>query len=92
MAESRGSPNGQPQPDPRGLTVRLGLHPLALPEPFADLVRQHTKKRPNLATTNKNSSWPFPGNRAGQLLHPNTIMARLRELGVDLSLDPPRRV
>ncbi len=65
-------------------TIRLGLHPLALPEPFADLIRQHTKKRPNLATTNKNSPRLFPGKRAGQHLHPNTIMARLHELGVDL--------
>lgn len=71
-------------PTPGGLTIRLGRDPLALPEPFADLIRQHTNNRPNLATTNSNSPWLFPGNRAGQHLHPNTIMDRLRELGVDL--------
>ncbi|MGI8415121.1 MAG: hypothetical protein ACR2P2_02720 [Nakamurella sp.] len=69
---------------PGGLNISLGQHPLALPEPFADLVRQHTKNRPNLATTNRNSPWLFPGNRAGQHLHPNTIMGRLCDLGVDL--------
>lgn len=71
-------------PTPAGLTIRLGQNPLTLPEPFADLVRQHAKNRPNLATTNRNSPWLFPGNRAGQHLHPNTIMGRLRDLGVDL--------
>ncbi|MDQ2848152.1 MAG: recombinase XerD [Actinomycetota bacterium] len=71
-------------PTPGGLTIRLGRDPLALPEPFADLVRQHVKNRPNMATVNSNSPWLFPSNRAGQHLHPNTIMLRLRQLGVDL--------
>ena len=71
-------------PTPAGLTIRLGRDPLTLPEPFADLVRQHIKNRPNMATTNTNSPWLFPSNRAGQHLHPNTIMLRLRQLGVDL--------
>lgn len=71
-------------PTPGALTIHLGRNPLTLPEPFAELVRQHAKNRPNLATTNGNSPWLFPGGHAGQHLHPNTIMIRLRELGVDL--------
>jgi len=71
-------------PTPGALTIRLGRNPLALPEPFAELVREHIKNRPNLATTNKDSPWLFPSNRAGQHLHPNTILLRLRQLGVDL--------
>ena len=71
-------------PTPGRLTIRLGRDPLALPEPFADLVRLHVKNRPNTATTNSNSPWLFPSNRAGQHLHPNTIMLRVRQLGIDL--------
>ena len=71
-------------PTPGGLTIRLGRNPLTLPTPFADLLELHGKNRPNLATTSSNSPWLFPGNRAGQHLHPNTIMDRLRDLGIDL--------
>lgn len=71
-------------PTPAGLTIRLGTKPLTLPEPFADLIWLHATNRPNLTTTAKNSSWLFPGHRAGQHLHPTTIMNRLRYLGVNL--------
>lgn len=30
------------------------------------------------------SEWLFPGYRPGQHIHPNTLMERLREIGIDL--------
>jgi hypothetical protein len=30
------------------------------------------------------SQWLFPGYRPGQHIHPNTLMIRLREVGIDL--------
>lgn len=30
------------------------------------------------------SEWLFPGYRAGQHIHPSTLMERLRETGIDL--------
>jgi hypothetical protein len=71
-------------PTPGRLTIRLGRDPLTLPELFADPVRPRVKNRPNMVTTNSNSVWLFPSNRAGQHLHPSTIMLRLRQLGIDL--------
>jgi len=68
-----------------GLTLSLGKHPAPLPEPFAGLVREHLARRPNLQTrTGGRSPWLFPGTRAGQHLHPTTMMVRLRDLGVNL--------
>jgi integrase len=70
---------------PTEFRIRLGKDPTPIPEPFAVLIREHAKHRPNLATGNGPSSpWLFPGYRAGTHLHPDTIMIRLRELGISL--------
>ena len=70
---------------PTAFRIRLGKDPTPIPEPFAVLIREHAKHRPNLATGNGPSSpWLFPGYRAGTHLHPDTIMIRLRELGISL--------
>jgi hypothetical protein len=67
------------------LRVTFGRHPVPVPGPFADLLRQHLASRPNLRTgSDVQSPWLFPGSRAGQHLHPNTIMVRLRSVGIDL--------
>jgi len=67
------------------LSITLGTHPAPVPKPFAELLTQHLDNRPNLRTgTGAESPWLFPGTRAGQHLHPNTIMDRLRSLGIDL--------
>jgi hypothetical protein len=43
------------------------------------------RRRPNLRTANTDGSpWLFPGNRAGRHLHAQSIMDRLRTLGIDL--------
>ncbi|WP_155856000.1 hypothetical protein [Cellulomonas sp. URHD0024] len=66
------------------MALILGKHPTPLPEPFAALLRAHLDARPNLNTGNHSSAWLFPSPRAGRHLHPNTVMVRLRNLGVDL--------
>lgn len=67
------------------MRITFGAHPVPIPEPFADLLREHLKSRPNLRTgSDAQSPWLFPGIRAGQPLHPNGIMDRLRSLGIDL--------
>ena len=48
-------------------------------------MRSHAANRPNLRTgAGPDSPWLFPSTRAGQHLHPNTVMDRLRDLGINL--------
>lgn len=75
----------EPNNEAGEMTIRLGSAPIDVPEPFATLVRTHLDARPNLRTGGgTDSPWLFPGLRAGQHLHPNTVMIRLRDLGIDL--------
>lgn len=68
-----------------GMSIRLGVHPADVPAPFASLVRNHLSSRPNLRTgAGPDSPWMFPSTLAGRHLHPNTVMDRLRDLGVNL--------
>jgi hypothetical protein len=71
---------------PDGLRLSLGEeHPAPVPEPFASLLTEHLVARPNMRTgSSSGSPWLFPGYRAGQHIHPNTLMMRLREIGIDL--------
>lgn len=71
---------------PEGLRLSLGeAHPAPVPEPFASLLMEHMASRPNMRTgSSSGSEWLFPGYRPGQHLHPNTFVARLREVGIDL--------
>ena len=71
---------------PHELRIALGKEPAPLPEPFADMIRHHLNSRPNLRTTGGSieSPWLFPGSRAGKHLDPQSIMLRLRELGINL--------
>ena len=65
------------------MTITFGKHPVDVPEPFAALLREHLRNRPNLRTGSDSSSpWFFPGNRAGDHVHVDTIMHRLRQLGL----------
>lgn len=67
------------------MTIRFGEKPVDVPEPFAGLLRSHVAARPNLRTsTGPDSHWLFPGYVAGRHLHPNTVMDRLRDLGINL--------
>lgn len=71
---------------PDGPRLSLGQeHPAPVPEPFASLLIKHLASRPNMRTgSSSGSPWLFPGYRAGQHIHPNTLMERLREIGIDL--------
>jgi len=67
------------------MRITFGAHPVPVPEPFAELLKEHLVSRPNLRTgAGTQSPWLFPGTRAGHPLHPNGIMDRLRSLGIDL--------
>lgn len=50
------------------------------------MIRHHLNSRPNLRTTGGSieSPWLFPGSRAGKHLDPQSIMLRLRALGINL--------
>lgn len=71
---------------PDGLRLSLGEgDPAPVPEPFASLLTEHLASRPNMRTgSSPGSEWLFPGYRAGRHIHPNTLMARLREIGINL--------
>ncbi len=70
---------------PAGLRLSLGIEPVDVPEPFATLLKQHLASRPNLRTGNHgDSTWLFPSTRAGRHVHPQTLMDRLRHLGINL--------
>lgn len=67
----------------QGMSLRLGTPPTPVPEPFDRVITDYLAARPNLTTaTNPNSSWLFPGRRAGQPLHPTSIRNRLHRRGI----------
>jgi hypothetical protein len=67
------------------MRITLGAHPTDFPEPFSSRIRDHLASRPNLRTgAGTDSRWTFPSTLAGRHLHPNTLMDRLRYLGVNL--------
>ncbi|WP_311278419.1 recombinase XerD [Gordonia sp. AC31] len=69
---------------PDGLALQLGVTRSPVPAPFDSLLRQHIERRPNLRTSGADSPWLFPGYRCGEHLLPNTLMIRLRDLGINL--------
>ena len=64
--------------------VLLRLGPaVPVPAPFADLLLNLASNRTNTATaTNREARWLFPGRRAGQPLHPDTLWTTLRQFGI----------
>ncbi len=65
------------------LFLGLGDPPAPVPEPVASLLLQLAASRQNTNTaTNPASRWLFPGRRAGQPLHPDTLWTALRQFGV----------
>jgi len=57
-----------------------------VPEPFASQLNYHLRNRPNIRTTGEiiGTPWLFPSNRPGRYLDPQSIMMRLRWLGINL--------
>jgi hypothetical protein len=66
--------------------IALGREPIPVPEPFASQLNYHLHHRPNLRTAGGaiGTPWLFPSCRPGQHLDPQTIMHRLRWLGINL--------
>ena len=66
--------------------IPLGQEPIPVPQPFADMLDTHIRNRPNLRTTGGVAAtpWLFPSSRPGRHLDPQSIMNRLRGLGIDL--------
>ncbi len=63
--------------------LRLGEPPSPVPTPFAQLLLTWISERDNMNTaTNPDSHWLFPGRRAGQPMHPESLAGHLRQLGV----------
>ncbi|MGA5132691.1 hypothetical protein ACPCTO_23095, partial [Streptomyces olivoreticuli] len=63
--------------------LRLGDPPSPVPEPAAGLLLHWIDNRDNMNTaTNRDSRWLFPGRRAGQPMHPDTLAALINDLGI----------
>ncbi|WP_227999975.1 hypothetical protein [Nocardia australiensis] len=63
--------------------LRLGEPPSPVPGPVAELLVSWIDQRTNMNTaTNRDSRWLFPGRRAGQPMHPETLGALIKALGV----------
>jgi len=63
--------------------LRLGEPPSPVPGPVAELLLSWIDQRTNMNTaTNRDSRWLFPGRRAGQPMHPETLGALVTALGV----------
>jgi hypothetical protein len=63
--------------------LRLGEPASPVPAPVADLLLDWISKRDNMNTaTNPNSRWLFPGRRAGQPMHPESLAALVNDLGI----------
>jgi hypothetical protein len=73
-------------PDPREMRISLGAEPVPVPAPFAGMLSHHLHNRPNLRTGGGMvaNPWLFPGYHPGTHLDPQSIMLRLRKLGVNL--------
>ena len=64
------------------MTITFGKHPVDVPEPFSSLVRELLSNRTNLRITGEDNPWLFPGRHAGDHMFPDTVMNRLRKLGM----------
>lgn len=65
------------------VTINLGNPPALVPEPFAALLIAQLHSRTNMNTGTGTSPWLFPSTRAGQHISPNTILHKLRDIGID---------
>jgi hypothetical protein len=66
--------------------ISLGREPILVPQPFADMLVNHTGSRPNLRAAGGIGAnpWLFPSVQAGRHLCPQVIRERLERLGMDL--------
>jgi hypothetical protein len=66
--------------------IGLGAEPIPVPEPFASQLNYLLYNRPNQRTTGGavGTPWLFPSYRPGRHIDPQSVMHRLRGLGIDL--------
>lgn len=69
---------------PTGVTLKLGRYPAPVPEPFIPLFLAHLESRDHQGTVNTGTNWLFPGQRAGKPRSPNTLLLKLRAIGIDI--------
>lgn len=71
---------------PHETRISLGTEPVPVPEPFAGMLQDHLRNRPNLRTAGGMvvSPWLFPGHYPGKHLAPQAVMLRLRHQGINL--------
>lgn len=63
--------------------LRLGEPPSPVPDPVAEILLAWIGQRTNMNTaTNRDSRWLFPGRRAGQPMHPETLGALVKAIGI----------
>lgn len=73
--------------DEHNVYLRLGHHPLDLPEPLATLIRELPTKRRDGAAAHLPNTWLFAGSHAGAPLTANSLANRLKKIGIE-----PRRM
>lgn len=73
--------------DEHNVYLRLGHHPLDLPEPLATLVQDLPTQRRDGAAAHLPNAWLFAGSHAGAPLTANSLAIRLQKIGID-----PRRM
>lgn len=66
--------------------ISVGQEPIPVPRPFADMLTNHMLSRANLRTTGGSGSQPvaIPDCPTRSASQPQSIMTRLRGLGIDL--------
>jgi hypothetical protein len=63
--------------------IRLGEPPSPVPAPLGDLLLELADNRQNTnSAASPSNRWLFPGTRAGQPLHPRTLLPLIHELGI----------
>ncbi len=71
------------QVDSTSVRVLLGGDWIEVPEPLAELLRQHLHHRDNTNTAaNPDSPWLFPGRMPGKSLTQQAVVDRLRQAGI----------
>lgn len=73
--------------DEHNVYLRLGHHPLDLPEPLASLIQELPTQRRDGAAAHLPNTWLFAGSHAGAPLTANSLAIRLQKIGID-----PRRM
>lgn len=68
---------------PDGIYLLLGKTPTFVPELVAPLFWDHISNRSNQQTANRDTSWLFPGFRAGRPISVPTLQNSLKKFGLD---------